>query len=274
MKFLLTISTRVYFTAEKNEVKTLHSLLTTAELQEMDRSHLLHPLTNHKEMHAQGTRIIVSGEGCFVYDSDGRRFLDALAGLWCVVVGYGRTGEWFASQLWDLDPDLMTTAKALTSGYLPLSALFVSDEIAQAIVQGGLFSHVYTYSGHPVCAAAALANLEIMERENLIPRTRNITGPYFGKKLRELESHPAVGEVRGVGLIGAIELLSRDGRQPPGAPPKFGPKAWAMFREEGLLLRVLGDTVALCPPLIINHSEIDYLFSTITRVLDRLWDSA
>lgn len=225
-------------------------------------------------MHAQGTRIIVSGEGCFVYDSDGRRFLDALAGLWCVVVGYGRTGEWFASQLWDLDPDLMTTAKALTSGYLPLSALFVSDEIAQAIAQGGLFSHVYTYSGHPVCAAAALANLEIMERENLIPRTRNITGPYFGKKLRELESHPAVGEVRGVGLIGAIELLSRDGRQPPGAPPKFGPKAWAMFREEGLLLRVLGDTVALCPPLIINHSEIDYLFSTITRVLDRLWDSA
>jgi adenosylmethionine-8-amino-7-oxononanoate aminotransferase len=188
------------------------------------------------------------------------------------ITGYGRTGAWFASELWDLDPDMMNTAKALTSRYLPLSALFVSDEISKVVIDGGMFSHIFTYSGHPAATAAALANLAIMESENLIPRTRDTTGPYFQARLKGLASHRAVGEVRGVGLIGALEMIPKGGKLPVGSPPAFGPKALSMFRKEGLIVRVLGDTVAICPPLIVTESEIDIIFDTTRRVLDRLWD--
>ena len=446
------------------------NLKALQQLQEADRSFHLHPFTNHQEMHAQGTHVIVSGEGCFLTDATGRRLLDGLAGLWCVNVGYGRKeivdavqaqmtrlpyycsffnttnepairlaerlatlapgrlhhalfsnsgseanetalkiirawhklrgksgqtkilsrsfsyhgvtlatasltglpnctepfdlplpgfiqvpaphpyganspldlaaysqwcieetariieregpetiaalfvepvqgaggvivppagylmalrqlcrehhilfvadevitgfgrlGAWFASGLWELDPDLITLAKGITSGYLPLGATLVSDEIAQDVIRSGYFSHGFTYSGHPAAAAAALANLDLLEREHLIERVRGDIGPYFQRKLREFAGHPAVSEVRGYGLIGALELLPRSGK--PGLDPAnpLGAKAARLAREEGVIIRGIRDLIAMSPPFIVTTDELDQLFAALRRTLERLW---
>jgi len=190
-----------------------------------------------------------------------------------VITGFGRLGDWFASNLWNLDPDLMTTAKGITSGYIPLGATLVRDEIAETLTQGGYYlAHGSTYSGHPTACAAGLANLDILEKEKLIPRTRNKTGPYFQSKLREFAEHPAVGEVRGHGLIGALELLPKGGREKLNSKTPLGPKAAKLAREEGLIARGIRDILALSPPLIITEAEIDQVFLFVGKTLDRLWD--
>ncbi len=132
-----------------------------------------------------------------------------------VITGFGRLGAWFASVLWDLEPDLMTTAKGITSGYLPLGATMVSREIAATLESGGYLAHGFTYTGHPMTCAAALANLAIIEREKLVERVRDDVGPRFQAALRKLADHPLVAEVRGFGLIGALELRA----------PRSGPNA-------------------------------------------------
>ncbi len=189
-----------------------------------------------------------------------------------VITAFGRLGDWFASTLWDLDPDLICLAKGLTSGYLPLGATMLSDEIAETIAAGGYFAHGFTYSGHPTCAAAALANLQVIESLGLIARVKDDVGPYFQGKLREMAAHPAVAEARGVGLIGALELVPRGGREALTPTSLLGLKAWALIREEGVMVRGIRDLIALAPPLIITHAEIDELFGGIRRGLDRLWD--
>ncbi len=189
-----------------------------------------------------------------------------------VITGFGRLGAWFASELWELDPDLLTMAKGITSGYLPLGATMVSDEIADALEDGGYLAHGFTYSGHPVPCAAALANLDVLERERLPERVRDDVGPRLQARLAELAGHPAVAETRGVGLIGAIEL-----RRPPhgphaGAPANtLGLVAHELAREEGVIVRGIRDLIALAPPLVITHEEIVRLFAAVRRALDRLW---
>jgi putrescine aminotransferase len=189
-----------------------------------------------------------------------------------VITGFGRLGAWFASGLWDLEPDMMTMAKGITSGYVPLGATMVSDAIAESLERGGYLAHGFTYSGHPVATAAGLANLEIIERERLIERVRDDVGPYFQRQLRAFENHPAVGEVRGAQLIGALELVPRGGRSALTVPPVLGLKAVALAREEGVIVRGIRDLIAVSPPLIITRAEIDQLFSAIRRALDRLWE--
>lgn len=189
-----------------------------------------------------------------------------------VITGFGRIGDWFASVLWDLDPDLMTMAKGITSGYVPLGASMVSDEIADVLYRGGYLAHGYTYSGHPVATAAGLANLEILEREKLIERVRDDIGPYFLQQLHAVDGHPAVGEVRGFGFIGAIELLPRGGKAARQTPPVLGPKAVGLAREQGLIVRGIRDLIAMSPPLIATREEIDTMFKAIRQVLDHLWD--
>lgn len=449
--------------------RAMSSSLSVAELRDLDRSHHLHPFTNHRDMHGPGTHLIKSGDGCFLIDQDDRRLLDGLAGLWCVNVGYncvaiteavhrqmeqlpyypsffnsttespilvaeflaqkaparlnravfsnsgseanetalktirayfklrgqskkskilsrtfsyhgvtlattsmtglpscyepfdlplpgfihvpgphaygvqspldhaaygqwcleetariiaregadtiaamfvepiqgaggvippppgyllelrellrkkdilfvadevitafGRLGDWFASGLWNLDPDLMTLAKGLTSGYLPLGATMVSDEIAQTLFEGGYYAHGFTYSGHPTCAAAALANLQTIESLGLVPRVRDDVGPYFQAKLHGLAGHPAVAEIRGTALIGAVELVPRPGTV--SAPNTLGGKASNLIREEGAIVRGIRDLIAMAPPLIITHAEIDLLFDSVRRGLEKLWD--
>ena len=189
-----------------------------------------------------------------------------------VITAFGRLGDWFASNLWNLDPDLLTTAKGITSGYLPLGATLVSDEISKTLIAGGYLAHGSTYSGHPTSCAAALANLALIEKEGLIARTRDITGPYFQSRLREFEGHRAVGEVRGFGLIGAIELLPKNGKAGLSPDSPMGPKAVKLAREEGIIVRGIRDLIAMAPPLIIEKTEIDTLMAATKRVLDRLWD--
>jgi putrescine aminotransferase len=189
-----------------------------------------------------------------------------------VITAFGRLGAWFASGAWDLDPDFITMAKGITSGYLPLGATMVRDEIAGVLREAGYLAHGFTYSGHPVTTTAALANLDIIARERLCERVRDDVGPRFQSRLRALAAHPGVGEVRGDGLIGAVEL-----RRPPrgaaanAAPDTLGIVAAAIAREEGLIVRGIRDLIAVSPPLVISHEEIDRLFGSIERTLARLW---
>lgn len=122
-----------------------------------------------------------------------------------VICGFGRTGQWFGTDYYDLKPDLMTIAKGLTSGYIPMGGVIVRDDVAKVISEGGDFNHGFTYSGHPVAAAVGLENLRILRDEKIIEQVRDVTAPYLQKRLRELADHPLVGEVRGLGMLGAIE---------------------------------------------------------------------
>jgi putrescine aminotransferase len=192
-----------------------------------------------------------------------------------VITGFGRLGAWFASALWNLDPDLMTMAKGITSGYVPLGATMVSDEIAGVLVDGGYLAHGFTYSGHPVPCAVALANLDLLERERLPERVRDDLGPRLQTALGRLAAHPAVAEVRGIGLIGAAEL-----RRPPrgpyaSAPPgALGLVVHELARHEGVIVRGIRDLIAVAPPFVITHAELDRLSAAVTRALDRLWGRA
>ncbi|EXL09859.1 aspartate aminotransferase family protein [Aquamicrobium defluvii] len=199
------------------------------------------------------------------------RKYDVLLMLDEVITGYGRTGEWFAAQSFGIEPDTITTAKALTSGYQPLSALLVGDRIARTLVEkGGEFYHGYTYAGHPVACAVALANLDIIEREGLVDRVKNDTGPYFAQALRErIADHRLVGEVRSFGLMGAIEIVrdkaTRERFEGEG-------RAAVVVRDHaiasGLMLRATGDTMILSPPLIWTRETIDLACDRIVKALD------
>lgn len=188
-----------------------------------------------------------------------------------VITGYGRTGEWFACQTFGIKPDTITTAKALTSGYQPLSALLVGDRIAETLInKGGEFYHGYTYSGHPVACAVALKNLEIIEREGLIDRVRDDTGPYLAAALAErIGGHPLVGETRSIGLMAAIEIVKdktdRSRFKPDGAGDKV--RDWSI--ANGLMVRAVGDTIIMSPPLVWTREHVDMACERLANALDR-----
>jgi putrescine aminotransferase len=189
-----------------------------------------------------------------------------------VITGFGRLGAWFASELWSLEPDLMTVAKGITSGYVPLGGTFARDEVASTLAKGGYLAHGFTYTGHPLACAAALANLEVLTRERLVERVRDDVGPRFQRLLAKLAAHPAVAETRGFALIGAFEL-----RRPPrgplanAEPNALGPALHALCREEGVIVRGIRDLGAMSPPFVVTHAELDEMFARTTRALDRLW---
>jgi putrescine aminotransferase len=189
-----------------------------------------------------------------------------------VITGFGRLGEWFASQLWSLAPDLMTVAKGITSGYVPLGATFVRDEISETLSRGGYLAHGFTYTGHPVACAAALANLEVLTRERLVERVRDDVGPRFQAALGKLAAHPAVAETRGYALIGAFELRRpKTGPLANAGPNALGPAIHALCREEGVIVRGIRDLGAMSPPFVVSHAELERMFALTTRALDRLW---
>jgi len=191
-----------------------------------------------------------------------------------VICGFGRTGRWFGSEYYGIEPDLMSIAKGLTSGYLPMGGLLVSDRVADVIIGlGDDFNHGYTYSGHPSCAAAALANLAIIEREKLVERVASDIGPYFQKQWLALGEHPLVGEARMVGLIGALELVPNK----PSRTEKFAPvgKVGTLCRdisfENGLVMRATRDSMIISPPLVISHDEADELIRRAKKTLDETY---
>ncbi len=189
-----------------------------------------------------------------------------------VITGFGRTGHLFGCQTYDIRPDMITVAKALSSGTLPISALLVSEPIYGAVRRQsgeiGIFGHGYTYSGHPVAAAVALETLRIYEERDVVGHVRTVA-PHFHDHLHAFASHPLVGEVRSVGLIGAIELVrDKATGEPFPASEGVGPMAVAHAQRHGLILRAMGDSVAFAPPLIVTTGELDELFARFTRALE------
>ncbi|WP_169542937.1 aspartate aminotransferase family protein [Sneathiella aquimaris] len=192
-----------------------------------------------------------------------------------VICGFGRTGNMWGSETFGIKPDILSCAKALSSAYLPIAAVLVSQEIYGELVRQsekhGAFAHGYTYSGHPVPAAVALRTLELMEERNILEHVQQVA-PLFQKRFNDLQDHPLVGEVRVCGLVGAVEIVA-DKKTKASFDPSLtlGAKAVAYMQDEGLISRaVAGDNVALCPPLIITEDEINTMFDRFKRGLDRV----
>ena len=185
-----------------------------------------------------------------------------------VICGFGRTGEWFGSDFYDLKPDMMTIAKGLTSGYIPMGGLIVRDEVVAVLNEGGDFNHGFTYSGHPVAAAVALENIRILREEKIIEKVHAETAPYLQKRLRELNDHPLVGEVRGVGMLGAIELVQDKATRKRYEGRGVGMICRQFCFDNGLIMRAVGDTMIISPPLVISKDEIDELVAKARKCLD------
>jgi putrescine---pyruvate transaminase len=188
-----------------------------------------------------------------------------------VICGFGRTGAWFGSDRYGIKPDLMTLAKGLSSGYIPIAAVMVGGRVAEVMTtMSDDFAHGFTYGGHPVGCAVALENIRIIKEEGLVDRVANVTGPYLQGRLAELASHPLVGEVRGAGLIAGIELVEDKERRLRFDPER---KAGAICRdlcmENGLIMRAIRDIMVLSPPLIITANQIDFIVETARRALDQ-----
>ncbi|MGH7015857.1 MAG: aminotransferase, partial [Caulobacteraceae bacterium] len=188
-----------------------------------------------------------------------------------VICGFGRLGKWFGFQKFGVAPDLVSMAKGLSSGYLPISGVGVARHVVEVLREkGGDFLHGYTYSGHPTCAAVALANLEIMEREELVDRTENRTAPHLARVFASLADHPLVGEARAIGLLGAVEIVAdRASRARFGGREGIaGPMLRELCIKNGLMVRSVRDIIVVCPPLTISHEEIDQMTAILAASLD------
>jgi len=191
-----------------------------------------------------------------------------------VIAGFGRTGEWFGSQHYDLTPDFTPLAKGMSSGYLPIGGVMVSDRVSETLIAAkGDFNHGYTYSGHPACAAAAIANIEILRDEGIVERVKSETAPYLQRRWRELADHPIVGEARGIGMAAGIELSDDATRRTRFEERSDGRSAGALCRdfciENDLIMRPCDDIMIIAPPLVISRSEIDELIDKAKRSLDQ-----
>ena len=189
-----------------------------------------------------------------------------------VICGFGRTGNMFGTETFGLKPDIMTMAKALSSAYLPISAVLISEPIFQAISENsdkiGTFGHGFTYSGHPVPAAVAVETLKIYEERDIVGHVRSVMGR-FQQRLHAYADHPLVGETRGVGLVGAIELVRDKASKEPFDPSHgLGAYVAAQAQENGLIVRALGDAIAFSPPLIMTEAEIDEMFDRFEIALE------
>lgn len=186
-----------------------------------------------------------------------------------VICGFGRLGSWFGFQHYGITPDLVTMAKGLSSGYIPISAVGVADFIVEAMRGAGTdFTHGYTYSGHPAAAAVALANIAIIEEEGLVERTRDVGGPHLARRLADLSGHPLVGETRSLGLIGAVEIVAERGTNQRFGAGSVGHIVRDICIERGLMVRAVRDSVVMSPPLIITEEEIDRMVDIIAGALD------
>ena len=187
-----------------------------------------------------------------------------------VITGFGRLGEWFGADYFGTQPDFMPFAKGVTSGYLPLGGVLVSDRVADVLIdKGGEFFHGYTYSGHPAACAVAIANIRLIQEQGLVERVKNEIGPYLQERWQTLADHPLVGEVRMVGLIGALELV-KDKESLERFPEKqgVGTTCRNILVENGLVLRAVGDTIVCAPPLVLSREEADEMITLARKCLD------
>ena len=187
-----------------------------------------------------------------------------------VICGFGRTGHWFGCERFGFKPDLMTFAKGVTSGYIPLGGVMVGDRIAKVLIeQGGEFNHGYTYSGHPVACAVALANIRLLQREDVVRKVHDDLGPYLAQQFGALAEHPLVGEVQTCGLMGAVQLVKDKSPLTVFAPEhEVGMLCRGHCFANGLIMRAVGDRMIVAPPLVITRAQIDEMMALIRRCLD------
>jgi putrescine---pyruvate transaminase len=187
-----------------------------------------------------------------------------------VICAFGRLGHWFAYEKFGYRPDLITFAKGVTSGYIPLGGVMVGDRVAKVLIdKGGEFNHGYTYSGHPVACAVALANIELMEREKLVERVRDDTGPYLAERFEALEDHPLVGAAQTCGFVAGLVLVKDKGKkQMFDEALGVGMRCRAHCFRNGLIMRAVGDRMIIAPPLVMTRAQVDEMMDLIHRCLD------
>src|SRR5450830_176527 len=192
-----------------------------------------------------------------------------------VICGFGRLGRWFGSELFGIKPDLITFAKGVTSGYVPLGGVLVGDRVARVLIdKGGEFTHGFTYSGHPVACAAALENIRIIEQEGLVERVRDDIGPYLQQQFSTLSDHPLVGIAQSCGFVAGLNLVKKKAAQVHDCE-SFDPKLDVgmicrghMFAN-GMIMRAVGERMIIAPPLVMSHAEIDEMVALIRLCLDK-----
>jgi len=191
-----------------------------------------------------------------------------------VICGFGRLGEWFGSEYFDIEADLMPIAKGLSSGYLPIGGLMVGDRVTETVInKGGDFNHGFTYSGHPAACAVALENIRILKDEKIIEKAKHELSPYLQKKWLALGDHPMVGEARGIGMVGALELVKdKNTKTSYPSDQNVGTICRDFCFNNGLIMRAVGDAMIICPPLVISHSEINELIDKAKLCLDLTWE--
>ncbi|MDP3086183.1 MAG: aspartate aminotransferase family protein [Rubrivivax sp.] len=187
-----------------------------------------------------------------------------------VICGFGRTGQWWGCETLGYRPDLMTFAKGVTSGYVPLGGVMVGERVAKVLIeQGGEFTHGYTYSGHPVACAVALANIKLIRELKLVEHVRDEVGPYLAAQFESLREHPLLGDAETCGLTGALLLVKDKVGLKPFAPEvDIGMACRAHCFANGLIMRAVGNRMIIAPPLVITRSQIDEMMTLIRRCLD------
>ena len=191
-----------------------------------------------------------------------------------VICGFGRLGEWFGSEYFDIEADLMPIAKGLSSGYLPIGGLMVGDRVTETVInKGSDFNHGFTYSGHPAACAVALENIRILKDEKIIEKAKNELSPFLQKKWLALGDHPIVGEARGIGMVGALELVKdKNTKTSYPSDQNVGTICRDFCFNNGLIMRAVGDAMIICPPLVISHSEINELIEKAKLCLNLTWE--
>ena len=187
-----------------------------------------------------------------------------------VICGFGRTGNWFGSDTYNIKPDIITMAKGISSGYIPLSGIMVGSRVSNVMInEGGEFYHGYTYSGHPVACAVAIENLKIIKEENLIEHSAK-TSIYLNERMQEIAEHPLVGEVRMKSLIGAVELVEdKSSRKMFEDTGSVGTICRDYCIQNGLVMRAVRDGMIFCPPLIFTNENVDELVDKLKKSLDQ-----
>ena len=191
-----------------------------------------------------------------------------------VICGFGRLGEWFGSEYFDIEADLMPIAKGLSSGYLPIGGLMVGNRVTETVInKGSDFNHGFTYSGHPAACAVALENIRILKDEKIIEKAKNELSPYLQKNWLALGDHPIVGEARGIGMVGALELVKdKNTKTSYPSDQNVGTICRDFCFNNGLIMRAVGDAMIICPPLVISYSEINELIDKAKLCLDLTWE--
>ncbi|WP_457650074.1 aspartate aminotransferase family protein [Profundibacter sp.] len=193
-----------------------------------------------------------------------------------VICGFGRTGNWFGSDTFNIRPDIMTIAKGLSSGYAPIGGSMVSDEVADVIANAGDFNHGYTYSAHPVSAAVALENLRILEEEKIVDTVRDVTAPYLAKRWAELADHPMIGEAKSCGMVASVAMSPDKANRAPFEAPSgtIGLMCRDRCFENNLVMRHVGDRMIISPPLVFTKDDVDTLTERAYRAIDETYQAA